>query len=96
MQIRDDVAKYLEPEFSVKIDYTEHNLFLQAFWKNKESIIKKEESFINKIKNIAEYFEKNKEKIAKYFAIYAMEEQKKNNTTKKEQKDRLNNLENLL
>lgn len=96
LQICNDINQYLKPEFSAKIDYTEHKLFLQAFGENKQNILNRDPSFTNKIKKVAEYFNKNKENIFQSFMNSAQEEQKKNEAIKKEQMDKYNNLKKQL
>ena len=96
VKIKNDIATYFEPEFPVKIDYINHELYIQAYWKNKQAIIDKSPLFTNKLKKVAEYFENNMDKIVQLFRDSSEEDQKKDEKVAKEQKDRLNNLQNQL
>lgn len=96
LQICDNIKSYLEPEFLVKINYSEHKLFLQAHGQSKQIIIDKSPIFIDKIQRISQYFDEHLDEIEQSFKSLSEQEQKKNEIIKESQNNKLKDLQSQL
>lgn len=95
-KIKNDLSVFLKPEFEIKLKPFSNSLYIKVLWTKKEDIIKKSSLFMDKLQKITQYFDEHMDEIIQSFKNLASEEQKQNERIKKEQEDRLNNLQKQL
>ncbi len=96
LKIKKDLSAFFEPEYKVWLNHLGYNLYIRAFWENKQAIIEKSPLFMKKLELIADYFDKNMEKIKQEMKNLAKEDEEKKKKITTDQKEKMKNLKDSL